>query len=972
MAAASKSQYYSAFTPQIVPGVRAWYDSADSNSMILVGSAVSQWNDKSGNNYHATQVNAGNRPTFGGSGVSFRAVNSNFLDIAIPWTTTFSVFLVGEADSSDVSGYFFSQGSSVTPRGPSIVVTGGTSIRYIETDATRTDSFLYSATPTMPFVVSVGRPTFGQFIGDYNGRRIATMSVSTTLTTSNWATIGCARQSSTSNVNFVTGKIYELIFYNRHLDTAEHTLVNTYLGWKWGLAATLFSPLSLPNLALWLDGADPTSVTLSGSNVTQWNDKSGRGCNATQVIAARQPTYDLITKRLNFTRASSQYLDLPNSTLPTGDTSYAYFVVGVTRQDLSGMGFIGGGNYGTTNGIFAFETITTLGLSTSWQNNDFASSGGGYTINSNMLFETTYQSGGSRFMFINGGERGSNLPSGARNQGISNNTVGVTSIASGRYLNGSIRELLVYSNALTTQERQGVENYLMTKWRINVATSNAVPITNPYRLEIPRLRTFIPADISFNCQIWVDAADAATIDVCQTTLTVQAIRPKGAFGTSTFPSSCNLSNAVGFSWNQNVFNGNYPAFYHGGGPRTASRLGVNTDVSLAQPLTIHFVCDKINVDNGFGYIMDSTSSAPRVAIYNHNLALFAGLGIGQTADTSLTVPSIAGAIANNTTSQTYYNGILRASGSTSNQALRGLTMANRFSLDSGWDGHLSEFMIHNGVLPSNDRQSIEGYLAWKWGLVNNMSNTHPYRLYPPMTVKFNPLIIPFCRLWLDAADPMSIDLSGSSSNIIFWRDKSALNTIVSNTATVGRPVYVSNNNESYVEFNGTNQFMAISDSVTTTSFTIFVVEKRTSDKASNYFLGGNQVNIAYDIGMGYISDTSVNFQFNGTTSFASVPSYTSDENIRIWSFWRAATGRVTHENGDIRTTGVSGGTVTPWLGFAVGRYRTSFYAGRVYEVLCYNLVLPSNQRMQVEGYLAHKWGRDGSFNVVHPYRTVTP
>ncbi|MFM7536111.1 MAG: LamG-like jellyroll fold domain-containing protein [Acidimicrobiales bacterium] len=43
--------------------------------------------------------------------------------------------------------------------------------------------------------------------------------------------------------------------------------------------------------ALWLDAADPNTLTLSGNAVTQWRDKSGRGRHASQDAAAARPTF---------------------------------------------------------------------------------------------------------------------------------------------------------------------------------------------------------------------------------------------------------------------------------------------------------------------------------------------------------------------------------------------------------------------------------------------------------------------------------------------------------------------------------------------------------------------------------------------------------------------------------------------------------------------------------------------------------
>lgn len=43
--------------------------------------------------------------------------------------------------------------------------------------------------------------------------------------------------------------------------------------------------------ALWLDAADSSTITLNGSTVSQWGDKSGLGINVTQGIASKQPQY---------------------------------------------------------------------------------------------------------------------------------------------------------------------------------------------------------------------------------------------------------------------------------------------------------------------------------------------------------------------------------------------------------------------------------------------------------------------------------------------------------------------------------------------------------------------------------------------------------------------------------------------------------------------------------------------------------
>jgi hypothetical protein len=56
-------------TPPAFPipltNVVAWYDGADTSSISVSGTAVTQWNDKSGNSYNVTQSTSGSRPVSG-------------------------------------------------------------------------------------------------------------------------------------------------------------------------------------------------------------------------------------------------------------------------------------------------------------------------------------------------------------------------------------------------------------------------------------------------------------------------------------------------------------------------------------------------------------------------------------------------------------------------------------------------------------------------------------------------------------------------------------------------------------------------------------------------------------------------------------------------------------------------------------------------------------------------------------------
>lgn len=49
-------------------------------------------------------------------------------------------------------------------------------------------------------------------------------------------------------------------------------------------------------------------------------------------------------------------------------------------------------------------------------------------------------------------------------------------------------------------------------------------------------------------------------------------------------------------------------------------------------------------------------------------------------------------------------------------------------------GAISEIIIANGALGTNDRQAIEGYLAWKWNAVSYLPSDHPWKGVAPQVV----------------------------------------------------------------------------------------------------------------------------------------------------------------------------------------------------------------------------------------------
>ena len=78
----------------------------------------------------------------------------------------------------------------------------------------------------------------------------------------------------------------------------------------------LWTPAALgSSLALWLDADDFSTITLNGSTVSQWDDKSGNGRHASQATLSSQPTYTangLNGKPAILFNGTSTFMDVPS------------------------------------------------------------------------------------------------------------------------------------------------------------------------------------------------------------------------------------------------------------------------------------------------------------------------------------------------------------------------------------------------------------------------------------------------------------------------------------------------------------------------------------------------------------------------------------------------------------------------------------------------------------------------------------
>ena len=223
---------------------------------------------------------------------------------------------------------------------------------------------------------------------------------------------------------------------------------------------TLWNP-SMISTALWLDAADASTITLNGSNVSQWNDKSGNGRHFINNTSSSQPfrsinavDFDGVNDFLSASITLSQPLNVYYvSRLITRETSGQRYMFGI------GDSFDFASNNNNTIRIFSGTSLAATDL----------------TQTSTSIYSLIYNGASSSIA-----KNGSTLASG--NAGITalNGTCRLGSFNGGGSYNANLRiyEILIAGATVTNRK---VEGYLAHKWGL---TAN-LPNDHPYKLVGP-------------------------------------------------------------------------------------------------------------------------------------------------------------------------------------------------------------------------------------------------------------------------------------------------------------------------------------------------------------------------------------------------------------------------------------------------------------------------------------------------------
>jgi hypothetical protein len=266
----------------------------------------------------------------------------------------------------------------------------------------------------------------------------------------------------------------------------------------WKITGRIWTPSQI-STALWLDADDASTITLNGSTVSQWRDKSGNARHASQLTATNQPTLTaagLNGKPVLTFDGLNDFMNLSPVFAVGNAAANSLSVVVLFRQSAvtttARAVFWASSGSGSTNTdytlfseqisgdtapIYRFGTGAAADT-VAWQR--IASP----TVSTNPLIfsgvmDAATSSTGTKTSFIDGAQvaTGSYAIKGpaATSATIGSQPGGTAPLA------GTMAEVVITNTALSTAARQRLEGYLAWKWGL-VAN---LPANHPYKINPP-------------------------------------------------------------------------------------------------------------------------------------------------------------------------------------------------------------------------------------------------------------------------------------------------------------------------------------------------------------------------------------------------------------------------------------------------------------------------------------------------------
>ena len=488
-----------------------------------------------------------------------------------------------------------------------------------------------------------------------------------------------------------------------------------------------FKPTDIGGCQLWLDSIDPSTISFSSaSNISQWRDKSGFLNHFTPTSGTPTLTSDNAKTVVNFTSG----VVMASANQITFTTSSAFFIV--SRLTSSGfnmlLAFPNIANGGGSSGDFSirFDQGGLYGTAAKAGNGqDFAN--GTYYVNG-----TFNPSFGTNVYLNVYSIIGTVSP-----QAGGTSSVTLSSGFMGRNFIGNIAEFIYYPSGVTSIQRQQIESYLAQKWGLQTSLPQGHPGTrgivypsDPVNLlvRVPYSSAFVPTTAG-NCQLWLDAADSTTL-TGTSPVTQWRDKSGNARNTTSYAGTPALTT--------NAINSVQAINFNGSSSFTGSIPGSGTSY------TVFFVGTFNNSTGTYGgFVCFGRSGTPDhvSGITNTKLtdsSMYSTIDSTNTAFTSntLSTPFVYSLVIDGTFLNNFVNGNQQTPANVAKLASFNFTnyvVANRAGSTSSifLNGYVGEIIVYLNGLATLQRQQVEGYLAWKWGLQANLPANHPYKNASP-------------------------------------------------------------------------------------------------------------------------------------------------------------------------------------------------------------------------------------------------
>ncbi len=493
---------------------------------------------------------------------------------------------------------------------------------------------------------------------------------------------------------------------------------------------------------------------------------------------------------------------------------------------------------------------------------------------------------------------------------------------SGRLWDGDIAEVIVYDDALSDFDRQGVEVYLDEKWGLSLGLRASYGAGN-FNDDPASLGLTPTATLALRL-------DASTFTSAESDLTTWA------------DSSGNGYDATGLS---------DPAVVLGEqNSLPVVRLDGNDYFTISDTYAAGAVFAVAQYNTGDGNFVGHDGLYGATGGHASNI-YFSGSAGSANWNTEAAV-QMRGAKYDNGTGPgnsvaalgqwNLFSGIDTTPVSFSKHNI-GADRSDTFGGSRAWDGDIGEIIVYEEALSAYDRRGVEVYLDEKWGLGNDLRTTYGEGNFNDNPYELG-LTDPTMVLRLDAS------IHAATSALATWVDRSGNGHAATQGSSSYRPSVVADvqNGLSVVRCDGSDDYMTVAHSYTCGA--AFIIAKYTST-TFNWYDG--LYGSATDNGSSGIYWTG----WNGSSSWDSGGSSSPFYNARYLN-GSLSSAALTNPSKFNLYSGVDT-TPSSFTSWSIGRDRGiggRTWEGDIAEVVVYEEALSDFDRKGVEVYLDEKWG----------------